>query len=210
MTILLFRTFAIFNGNPSACRRAAFTVFDIFAQKKTKKYSQSQNNKTCVSITHIPYFWYCLFPVTIRIKTADSIVRSYICRIPQLPKKSTQFRQIRTFAHSLYIFSVQIDHCFFPVAGSKNHADPNRSARLWNFFAHLQNQSVNLPSKEKSTSIPSESTCNSGRSGETRTRGLLLPNMPKIGLNGCKSSYFILNHRHIYSKRFSLVLFHFG
>ena len=49
--------------------------------------------------------------------------------------------------------------------------------------------------------------------GSSHTPGIiqsLIPNMPKIGLNGCELSYFILNHRHISSKRFSLVLFHFG
>ena len=56
------------------------------------------------------------------------------------------------------------------------------------FFAHLQNQSVNLPNKQKSTPIPNESTCSFYRSGETRTRGLLLPKQARYQLRNTPAS----------------------
>ena len=109
MTILLFRTFAIFNGVSSACCKAAFLRFIAFLRKKGQKNTANPKiAKPVPKFTHVPYFWYCLLPVTIRIKTADSIVRSYAYKISQLLKKSTSFRRFHSFAHSQRIFFVQL------------------------------------------------------------------------------------------------------
>lgn len=133
----------------SACQR-------VFAQKRTKKYSQLQKdqNRSAPMGEPTPYFWYCLLPVTIRIKTGYSIVRSYISIISYFAALSTGLPSFWLFSQRkkrLLVHSVEL---LFGKAVQCLRKKKKRAAADFRFGKFAAARICHVPNRSRTCGLP--------------------------------------------------------